>query len=174
MDEKERSTDLRVRRNNLLGKLDSLSQYDVRRPLTPTGTDLWAWSSTRRASNSATSARSSKPQWQAPAEFDDGATPDADLWVTSEEPRDDIVVLHHFAAAHSDATIEDLPPDAAGMVPASPEGPRHVTLHQILVHMVAERAYHLCMRTSCLNSSTASPASVRDPSLTAPPRGVGC
>nr|WP_308292966.1 hypothetical protein [Pseudarthrobacter sp. R1] len=39
MDEKERLHHyLRVRRDNLLGKLDGLSEYDIRRPLTPTGT----------------------------------------------------------------------------------------------------------------------------------------
>ena len=31
---------LRVRRANLLGKLDGLSEYDIRRPITPTGTNL--------------------------------------------------------------------------------------------------------------------------------------
>ena len=33
--------------------------------------------------------------------------------------------------------------DAAGLVPWWPEDRRRVTLHQILVHMVAERAHHL-------------------------------
>nr|WP_308292965.1 DUF664 domain-containing protein [Pseudarthrobacter sp. R1] len=51
--------------------------------------------------------------------------------------------LHRFAAARSDATIEALPLDAPGVVPWWPEERRHVTLHQILVHMVAERAQHL-------------------------------
>ena len=41
MDEKETLHHyLRVRRDSLLGKLDGLSEYDVRRPLTPTGTNL--------------------------------------------------------------------------------------------------------------------------------------
>jgi hypothetical protein len=41
MNEKERLHHyLRVRRDNLLGKLDGLSEYDVRRPMTPTGTNL--------------------------------------------------------------------------------------------------------------------------------------
>jgi hypothetical protein len=31
---------LRIRRDNLLGKLDGLGEYDMRRPLTPTGTNL--------------------------------------------------------------------------------------------------------------------------------------
>ena len=31
---------LRTRRDDLLGKLDGLDEYDARRPLTPTGTNL--------------------------------------------------------------------------------------------------------------------------------------
>jgi Protein of unknown function (DUF664) len=41
MDEKEPLHHyLRVRRDNLLGKLEALSEHDARRPLTPTGTNL--------------------------------------------------------------------------------------------------------------------------------------
>ncbi|MDF2443155.1 MAG: hypothetical protein JWR01_1358, partial [Subtercola sp.] len=41
MDEKETLHGyLRIRRADLLGKLDGLSEYDARRPLTPTGTNL--------------------------------------------------------------------------------------------------------------------------------------
>jgi hypothetical protein len=31
---------LRIRRDNLLAKLDGLGEYDIRRPLSPTGTNL--------------------------------------------------------------------------------------------------------------------------------------
>ena len=135
---------LRVRRDNLLGKLDGLSEYDVRRPLTPTGTNLLGLvkhvASVELGYFGEVFARPSG--WPLPW-FEDDASPDADLWVTAGESRDEIVELHHFAAAHSDATIEALPVDAAGTVPWWPEERRHVTLHQILVHMVAERAHHL-------------------------------
>ena len=41
MDEKESLQDyLRVRRDNLLGKLDGLSEFGIRRPLTPTDNNL--------------------------------------------------------------------------------------------------------------------------------------
>ena len=41
MDDKEiLHSYLRTRRADLLGKLDGLSEYDVRRPMTPTGTNL--------------------------------------------------------------------------------------------------------------------------------------
>lgn len=75
--------------------------------------------------------------------FDDAAEPDADLWVPAEETRESVVELHHFSAAHSDATIEALPLDARGEVPWWPPERRVVTLHQMLVHMVSETAQHL-------------------------------
>lgn len=46
-------------RETLMWKLDGLGEYDIRRPLTPTGTTCSAWSSTRPARNSGTSARCS-------------------------------------------------------------------------------------------------------------------
>jgi hypothetical protein len=37
---------LRHSRQTLLWKLDGLSGYDIRRPMTPTGTNLLGWSNT--------------------------------------------------------------------------------------------------------------------------------
>jgi Protein of unknown function (DUF664) len=75
--------------------------------------------------------------------LDDSAAPDADMWAAADESMEGIVELHHFCAIHSDAINEALPLDAHGAVPWWPEEGRQVTLHQILVHMVAERAHHL-------------------------------
>jgi hypothetical protein len=71
------------------------------------------------------------------------AESDADMWAGPEETREQIVELHRFSAEHSDATIDALPLDAPGEVPWWPEERRHVTLHQILVHMCVETAQHL-------------------------------
>jgi hypothetical protein len=65
------------------------------------------------------------------------------MWATPEQTRAEIVELHHLSAAHTDATIEALPLDAPGVVPWWREERRHVTLHQMLVHMCAETAQHL-------------------------------
>jgi hypothetical protein len=65
------------------------------------------------------------------------------MWAAADETREQILELHRFSAAHSDATIEQLPIDAKGEVPWWPEERRHVTLHQILVHMCVETAQHL-------------------------------
>jgi hypothetical protein len=135
---------LRVRRDNLLVKLDGLGEYDVRRPLTPTGTNLLGL--VKHVASMELGYLGDvfgRPSGRHLPWFDDDANPDADLWVTPDESRKDIIELHLFAGAHSDATIEALPLDAPGAVPWWPKVRRHVTLHQILVHMVAERAHHL-------------------------------
>ncbi|MHA7222197.1 DinB family protein [Arthrobacter sp. RHLT1-20] len=135
---------LRTRRADLLGKLDGLSEYDVRRPLTPTGTNLLGLvkhvASVELGYFGEVFGRPSGVElpW-----FADDAAPDADLWATADETREQIIELHRVSAAHSDATIEALPLVAPGEVPWWAGERRHVTLHQILVHMCVETAHHL-------------------------------
>ncbi|MDR6686592.1 putative damage-inducible protein DinB [Arthrobacter sp. 1088] len=134
---------LRLRRADLLGKLDGLSEYDARRPMTPTGTNLLGLvkhvASVELGYFGETFGRPSGRElpW-----FAEDAEPDADLWVPASESRAEILELHHFSANHSDATIEALPLDAPGVVPWWSEEKRNVTLHQILVHMCVETARH--------------------------------
>jgi hypothetical protein len=74
--------------------------------------------------------------------LDEGAEPNADMWAAAEESREQIVGLYRRVWAHSDATIEALPLDAVGQVPWWPPERRGVTLHRILVHMIAETDRH--------------------------------
>jgi hypothetical protein len=74
--------------------------------------------------------------------FEDGAEPNADMWATAEESREEILGLYRRAWAHADATIEALPLDATGHVPWWPPERNEVTLHRILVHMLAETDRH--------------------------------
>jgi uncharacterized damage-inducible protein DinB len=145
MDEKETlHRYLRARRDELLGKLDGLGEYDVRRPLTPTGTNLLGLvKHVASVEVDYFGVVFGRPSGRHLPWLDEAAVPDADMWATADESREDIIELHRFAAAHSDATIEALPADAPGVVPWWPEDRRDVTLHQILVHMVAERSHHL-------------------------------
>jgi uncharacterized damage-inducible protein DinB len=134
---------LQAQRAGLLDTLDGLSEYDVRRPMTPTGTNLVGLvkhvASVEIEYFGEVFGRPSGRElpWTA-----DDAEPDADLWVPAHETRDEIIELHRFSAAHSDATIEALPLDAAGEVPWWPAERRRVTLHQVLVHMCVETARH--------------------------------
>jgi uncharacterized damage-inducible protein DinB len=135
---------LRTSREALLSKLDGVGEYDVRRPMTPTGTNLLGLvkhvASVELGYFGQVFGRPSEREdlsW-----FRDGAEPDADLWVPADESRQSVVDLHHYSAAHSDATIEALPLEAPGEVSWWAPDRRAVTLHRILAHMVTETARH--------------------------------
>jgi uncharacterized damage-inducible protein DinB len=130
-------------REALLWKLDGLSEYDVRRPLTPTGTNLLGLvkhvASVEAGYFGETFGRPfAEPMpWIA-----DDAEPNADMWATADESPEDIARLYRRVWAHSDATIESLPLDAIGHVPWWAPDRNEVTLHRILVHMIAETHRH--------------------------------
>ena len=133
---------LRIRRADLLAKLDGLGEYDIRRPLTPTGTSLLGLvKHVASVQYDYFGQVFGRPGRDIPWLADD-APDDADMWATAAESRAEIVAFHEYSAAHSDETIAELPWDAPGEVPWWPEERRAVTLQQILVHMVAETSRH--------------------------------
>jgi hypothetical protein len=133
---------LQAARDALLWKLDGLGEYDLRRPMTPTGTNLLGLvkhlASTEVGYFGDTFDR---PFDEALPWLAEGADPNADLWATAEESRERIVGLYRRVWAHSDATIGALTLDAIGHVPWWGEH-GEVTLHRILVHMIAETDRH--------------------------------
>jgi Protein of unknown function (DUF664) len=70
------------------------------------------------------------------------AEPNADMWATADESREEIVQLWHDAWTHADATLDALPLDAAGEVPWWGSERNPVTLHQVAVHLIAELHRH--------------------------------
>ena len=134
---------LQVARDALLWKLDGVSEYDVRRPLVPTGTNLLGLVKHVASVEAGYLGDTFGRPFPEPLPWsDEGAEPNADMWATAEQSRQDIVGLYHRVWEHSDATIERLPLDALGRVPWWPEGRAEVTLHTILVHMIAETDRH--------------------------------
>lgn len=134
---------LKAAREALLWKLDALSEYDIRRPMVPTGTNLLGL--VKHVASVAAGyfgETFGRPFEEALPWYEEDAEPNADMWATTEESRDQIVGLYDRAWAHSDATIEALPLDAIGHVPWWPPEHREVTLHTILVHMIAETDRH--------------------------------
>jgi len=130
-------------RDALLWKLEGLSEYDIRRPLVPTGTNLLGLVK-HVASTEAWYLADvfGRPFPEQLAWLADDAEPNADMWATAEESRDDIVALYKRVWASSDATVEALALDAPGVVPWWREETKHVTLQQIVVHMIAETHRH--------------------------------
>ena len=134
---------LRDERDGLLSKLDGLGEYDLRRPLTPTGTNLLGVvKHVASVGLDYFTITFGRPRGRGLPWFEEGAEPDADFFATPEETSAEIVDLYRFAADAADATITELPLDAPGEVPWWSEGRRAVTLHRILVHMTVETARH--------------------------------
>ncbi|MFF2305531.1 DinB family protein [Streptomyces sp. NPDC058128] len=132
---------LRRDRTSLLWKLDGLSEYDVRRPVTATGTNLLGLvkhlATVEARYFGEVFARPSPeplPRWQ----DSDGS----DLWATEDETRDQIVGYYRRTWEHSDATIDELSLDAPGHVPWWPEPHADTNLFAVLVHVLGETVRH--------------------------------
>jgi uncharacterized damage-inducible protein DinB len=134
---------LQVARDALLWKLEGLSEYDVRRPLVPTGTNLLGVVKHVASVEAGYFGETFGRPFNEPLPWlDEDAEPNADMWATAEETREQITDLYRRVWAHSDATIDALALDAIGHVPWWPPERNEVTLHRILIHMIAETNRH--------------------------------
>ena len=148
---------LRDGRATMLWKLEGLGEYDVRRPLTPTGTNLlglikhltiteaWYFGEVFgrpfperlpwRDDNADERADDAKL-----VALIDHRLELADMWATEHESRVEIVDRYRRMWAHSDATIAALEIDAPGHVRWWPRP--DVKLFNILVHVLNETNRH--------------------------------
>jgi uncharacterized damage-inducible protein DinB len=137
---------LRTAREVLLWKLEGLSEYDARRPLTPTGTNLLGLvkhvATTEQEYFGACLGRKFPETLPWQDQIESGSDPNADMFATADESREDIVSLYARVGEFADTVISELPLDAPGVVPWWPEERRYVTLHLLLVHMIAETNRH--------------------------------
>lgn len=127
-------------REVLVWKLDGLEDYDARRPLTATGTNLLGlvkhvatWEARYFGEVFERPFPVRLPRWQ-------DADDDSDLWATEDESREQILGFFERVSRHADATIEELPLDAPGHVPwwSRPD----VTLFSIILHVLNDTARH--------------------------------
>jgi len=134
---------LRRGRDAIVWKLDGLSDYDVRRPLTPTGTNLLGLVKHLAGLEFGYFGDTfDRPHGEPLPWFENDAEPNADMYAAADESREAILALYQRGQSHADATIETLPLDAIGHVPWWPPERNEVTLHRVLVHMVAETDRH--------------------------------
>jgi hypothetical protein len=90
---------LRSAREAVLWKLDGLSEYDIRRPLTPTGTNLLGLV---KHLGGIEAGYLGDTFWRPfgeplPAGFEEEAEPNAEFWATAAETREQIVGFYHRA-----------------------------------------------------------------------------
>jgi uncharacterized damage-inducible protein DinB len=130
-------------RDSLVWKLDGLSEYDARRPMTPTGTSLLGLVKHCAWVEAGYFGETFGRPFPEPAPWDghEGADPHDDLYALATESREDVLGLYQRVQEWAAQTIEELDLDAEGHVPWW--GDRNpVTLHCILVHCIAEVQHH--------------------------------
>jgi len=131
-------------RDALLWKLENLSEYDLRRPLVPTGTNLLGLVKHVAAMDGEYFGLVfDRPFPGGFPSLADDAAPNADMWATADENSTDLIDLYRRVWTHSDATIDELDLDSPGVVPWWSEHSKNTTLGRILVHMIVETQRHL-------------------------------
>lgn len=133
---------LQEARHAFVDKLEGLGDYDVRRPMSRTGTNLLGLVrhlTLYEAGYFGTSFGRPYPGQPLPAA--DGNFRNRDyMWVPAHEQRADIMAEYEHVCRHADATIEGLPLDAPGHVTW---WDADVPLFDVLVHMLVETNRHL-------------------------------
>jgi Protein of unknown function (DUF664) len=134
---------LQREREGFLAKLDGLSAYDARRPMTPTATNILGLvkhvAGVQSGYFGVTFGRAFPEQlpWK-----EVGSEIDDDMGARPDESAEDIVGLFRRSSTHADSTIETLSLDAVGHVPWWPAERSEVTLHRVMVHVIAEVGRH--------------------------------
>jgi hypothetical protein len=131
-------------RDSFSRTLEGLSDYEVRRPMTPTGTSLlglvkhlvgvtlgYFGDCVGRPSGI-----------DLPWDNEQSYAQNGDMWATADESREELLELYERAWAHADESVRTLGLDAPATVPWWPEERRETTLGYLTVHMLAEIAHH--------------------------------
>ncbi|APX33239.1 hypothetical protein BH708_11530 [Brachybacterium sp. P6-10-X1] len=133
---------LQVARAHVLENLEGLDEYDLRRPLTPTGTNLLGLVKHLAGLEYGYlgSCLAREPGETLSWVEDDSIWEGADMWARPEESSAYLVDLYRRAGAHADSSIETLDLDAPAQVPWWDDP--STTLGVLLVRMLAETAQH--------------------------------
>jgi hypothetical protein len=131
-------------RATLLSKLDDLSEFDRRRPMTPTGTNLLGLVKHLAGLEYGYLGEAfGQPAPETLPWVEDGSIwQGADMWAKPDESSEYITGLYRRACAHADGVIAALDLDAPGSVRHWPQDRRDTTLGVLLIRMVAETAQH--------------------------------
>ena len=135
---------LQASRAVLLSKLDGLSEYDRRRPMTATGTNLLGLVKHLTGLEYGYLGESfGRPAPETLPWVEDGSIwQGGDMWAKPDESSEYLIGLYQRACAHADSVITALDLDAPGSVAHWPEDRRQTTLGVLLIRMVAETAQH--------------------------------
>ncbi|MEU1678147.1 DinB family protein [Micromonospora zamorensis] len=137
---------LKENRDDLLWKLDGLSERDARMPRTATGTNLLGIIKHCLNVEAGYFGPTFGREFPTPEElvpmqaFDED--PQADWYASEDETKDGLIDLYRRVGVFADQTIDQLPLDAPGQVPWWRPGRQDVTLQRIIIHVTCDLARH--------------------------------
>jgi uncharacterized damage-inducible protein DinB len=135
---------LQTVRETVLWKLDGVSEYDARRPLTPTGSNLLGLVKHLAYVEFGYFVESFGRPMPIPelAAVGPDTDPHDDLCARVDESRDDVIGYYRLAWEESARTFADHELDSVVVVPWWQPSRNRVTLALLLVHMIAETNRH--------------------------------
>lgn len=135
---------LQQSRDSLVASLDGLSEYDVRRPMTPSATSLLGL--VKHLVGIELGYLGDSVGRPAPVTLpwyiDESVWEGADMWATADDSRADLLALYRTAWRHSDESVTELGLAAPARVAWWPQKRRDTTLGSLLARLVAETAQH--------------------------------
>lgn len=132
---------LQMGRDALMWKLEGLSEYDKRRPMTPTGTNLIGLVKHMAGIEGGYFlACFDRPFDDRPDWMREEGEVNEDMWAAPSETTEEIVDLYRRVWSLADEAIESLDLEAKGHVPWWENG--DVTLERLLVHVATETHRH--------------------------------
>jgi hypothetical protein len=134
---------LQQSRDTVLAALDGLSEFDRRRPLTPTGTNLLGLVKHLAGIEFGYLGDSvGRPGPVLPWYADGSVWQNGDMWATADETSEYVIGLYRRAWEHSNASLDTLPLDAPARVAWWPAQRADTTFGSLVVRVVAETAQH--------------------------------
>jgi hypothetical protein len=133
-------------RDDLIWKLDGLSEPEARLPRTPTGNNLLGLIKHCLNVEAGCFGPTFGREFPTPEQLVSTETydedPQADWYAREDETKDGLIDLYRRVWAFADEMIDRLPLDTPGRVPWWPQGEQDVTLQRMIVHVVYELARH--------------------------------
>ena len=127
----------------MLATLDGLSEFDRRRPLTPSGTNLLGLVKHLAGIEFGYLGASVGRPGPVLPWYEDGSVWDnADMWARADEASEYLIGLYREAWVHSDESLDSLPLDAPARVAWWPDERAETSFGSLLVRVVAETAHH--------------------------------
>ncbi|MEU7800349.1 DinB family protein [Micromonospora arborensis] len=133
-------------REDLVWKLDGLSEREARLPRTATGNNLLGVLKHCLNVEAGYFGPTFGREFPAPEElvpmqaYDED--PQADWYASEDETKDGLIDLYRRVGVFADQTIDQLPLDAPGRVPWWRPGRQDVTLQRIIIHVTTDLARH--------------------------------